>query len=350
MKQNKTNPLLMGNSLIHILLAKRALAHRAHGVYPKANPPSPLFQRGDKGALGTHLSWCVPPSPLFQRGDKGALSAHLSWCATPSALFQRGIGRVAMDGSEAQNTSLLAKRGAQNTFPLEKGGAQITFPLEKGGAQITFPLEKGGAQNTSPFVKGGLRGIPPGAKQQGVALVVALVLLVVVTLVGLAAIRGTSLQEKMAGNMVDRAQAFQLTEGAIDLAARTVVLASPGPSPATYNNPGITDCSAGPCMDNPATDTAHTYPWVSIPVSTASNAATTNLVSLYGNTPAYLVQYMGACTTTGGGKFQFTNDQNNQGGGGSLTPASQCYRITARGGAAGTDRSQIVVQAIYRVS
>lgn len=188
------------------------------------------------------------------------------------------------------------------------------------------------------------------ANQRGVALVVALVLLVVVTLVGLAAIRGTSLQEKMAGNTFDRAQAFQLTEGAVDLAARTVVLATPGPTPSTYGTPGITDCSAGPCADNPATDAVNTYPWVTIPVSSSSNSAITDMVSLYGNNPSYLVQYMGACTTTGGGNFKFTNDQNNQGGGGSLTPASQCYRITARSGSASSDRSQIVVQAIYRVS
>lgn len=188
------------------------------------------------------------------------------------------------------------------------------------------------------------------ANQRGVALVVALVLLVVVTLVGLAAIRGTSLQEKMAGNTFDRAQAFQLTEGAIDLAARTVVTATPGPTPSTYNNPGITDCSSGPCADNPATDTANTYPWVTVPVSTSSNSAITNMVSLYGNAPAYLVQYMGTCTSAGGGNFQFTNDQNNQGGGGSLAQKSQCYRITARSGSASSDRSQIVVQAIYRAS
>ncbi|MBN2856212.1 MAG: hypothetical protein JXK51_08215 [Halothiobacillaceae bacterium] len=199
--------------------------------------------------------------------------------------------------------------------------------------------------------------LPAGlrARQQGVALVVALVLLVVVTLVGLAAIRGTSLQEKMAGNTFDRAQAFQLTEGAVDLAARTIVLATPGPNPTTYATPGITDCSQGPCADNPATDAVvnnTNYPWVTIPVSASSNSAITNMVSIYGNAPAYLVQYMGSCTATGGGNFQFTNDQNNQGGGGSLAPASQCYRITARSGPASSasDRSQIVVQAIYRVS
>lgn len=204
------------------------------------------------------------------------------------------------------------------------------------------------------------RHIPHSLRQRGVALVVALVLLVVVTLVGLAAIRGTGLQEKMAGNTFDRAQAFQLTEAALDLASRTVVLANPGPTSANCGNAGngdcqvgITDCTAAPgCVDNPATDTATNYPWVQIPLNLniGGTANVASLVSMYGNQPSYLVQYMGQCSNTGGGKFQFTNDQNNQGGGGSLHVTSQCYRITARGGAASPDRSQIVLQAIYRVS
>jgi type IV pilus assembly protein PilX len=202
------------------------------------------------------------------------------------------------------------------------------------------------------------RHMPHSFRQHGVALVVALVLLVVVTLVGLAAIRGTGLQEKMAGNAFDRAQAFQLSEAIQDLTTRTVVLANPGPTPQNCGNagnggcqPGITDCTSAPCEENPATDTTHSYPWVQFPIdSTASGAANVNsLVSVYGNTPDYLVQYMGQCTNTGGGKFKFTNDENNTGGGGSLVVTSQCYRITTRDGAA-AGRSQIVLQAIYRVS
>lgn len=48
--------------------------------------------------------------------------------------------------------------------------------------------------------------------QRGIALVVVLLLLLVVTLLGLAAMRGTLLQERMAGNVVARAQAFQAAE------------------------------------------------------------------------------------------------------------------------------------------
>lgn len=307
---------------------------------------------------------------------KGIYSVKAQLCGikSPLAPLLQGGGSAEQRDSEAHTAAYLVKTGCTNASPtaahfsqeayietpsLEQEAYSNAPTLAKRGRTNASPFEKRVYTKTSPFEKGGLRGIcHPRARQQGVALVVALVLLVVVTLVGLAAIRGTSLQEKMAGNMVDRAQAFQLTEGAIDLAARTVVQATPGPTSTDCGNKkngancqaGITDCTSGACADNPATDTTKAYPWVTIPVSGSSNSATTNLVSLYGNGPSYLVQYMGSCSATGGGKFQFTNDQNNQGGGGSLAPASQCYRITARSGSAGSDRSQIVLQAIYRVS
>lgn len=51
--------------------------------------------------------------------------------------------------------------------------------------------------------------------QRGVALIVVLILLLVVTLLGLASMRGTLLQERMAGNVVARGQAFQAAEAVL---------------------------------------------------------------------------------------------------------------------------------------
>ncbi|HNQ49699.1 MAG TPA: PilX N-terminal domain-containing pilus assembly protein [Hydrogenophilus thermoluteolus] len=50
------------------------------------------------------------------------------------------------------------------------------------------------------------------AKEQGVALIVALVLLVIVTLLGVGAMNTVLLEEKMSGNLSDRATAFQIAE------------------------------------------------------------------------------------------------------------------------------------------
>lgn len=51
--------------------------------------------------------------------------------------------------------------------------------------------------------------------QQGAILIVALIMLLLVTIIGLASIRGTSLQERMAGNLKDQEQALQAAEAAL---------------------------------------------------------------------------------------------------------------------------------------
>lgn len=56
------------------------------------------------------------------------------------------------------------------------------------------------------------------AAQKGAVLVVGLIMLLLMTIVGLAAIRGSGMQELMAGNMRDRNIAFQTTESGLRLA------------------------------------------------------------------------------------------------------------------------------------
>lgn len=51
--------------------------------------------------------------------------------------------------------------------------------------------------------------------QRGVALVIALVLLLIVTVIGLAGMQGTNLQERMSANMYDRSLAFQRAEAGL---------------------------------------------------------------------------------------------------------------------------------------
>lgn len=210
-------------------------------------------------------------------------------------------------------------------------------------------------RNSSPSRIAGARAAAQ-RRQSGVALIVALILLVVITVIGLAAIRTSTLQEKMAGNTFDRAQAFQVAEATLQLASATILPPAPPPDPATYQANAYTDCANNPCLDNPAHDpNVPAAAWTLPPTATNAGGGTANIVSLYGNNPSYIIQYMGACTVGGGGNFQFTNDENNQGGGGSLKTAGQCYRITARSstpgnGAPPADRASVTLQAIFRTS
>lgn len=58
--------------------------------------------------------------------------------------------------------------------------------------------------------------------QQGSALIVALLLMVVITLLALAGARNTILQERMAGNMHDRNMAFQAAEAGLRAGEREI--------------------------------------------------------------------------------------------------------------------------------
>lgn len=64
-------------------------------------------------------------------------------------------------------------------------------------------------------------------RQRGVTLVIVLLLLIVVTLLGLAAMRGSILQERMSGNVTARGLAFQSAEGALRVAEEWLVDADP---------------------------------------------------------------------------------------------------------------------------
>lgn len=52
-------------------------------------------------------------------------------------------------------------------------------------------------------------------QQQGVALIVVLVMLLIITLVGVSAMQSTTLQERMAGNLRDQTLAFNMSEAAL---------------------------------------------------------------------------------------------------------------------------------------
>lgn len=70
----------------------------------------------------------------------------------------------------------------------------------------------GAAQHRQPAV----RPLPTiRHAQRGFALVISLLLLVAITLVAITTLRGTTLQERMAANLVDRELAKQLAEAAI---------------------------------------------------------------------------------------------------------------------------------------
>ena len=56
---------------------------------------------------------------------------------------------------------------------------------------------------------------PMKNKQQGAVLAVSLIMLLVMTLLGISSLQGTTIEEKMAGNLMDRIRSFEAAESAL---------------------------------------------------------------------------------------------------------------------------------------
>ena len=173
-------------------------------------------------------------------------------------------------------------------------------------------------------------------KQQGAALFVSLMMLVLVTILGVTGVRLVSLEEKMAGNSYDRNLAFQSAEAALRVAEKYVEDNKPTPS---YNDSGTTcptspdpinNCTTGIC---PKPDKDCTSRWESSASFTQWVSITTNLGTLAGTAPQYFIEYLG---TT----FNCTD------GGGSDPRNCKRYRITARSNP-GTGRATVMLQSVY---
>ncbi len=185
-----------------------------------------------------------------------------------------------------------------------------------------------------------IRALPARSRQRGVALAVALILLVVITLVGLAAVSGTILQQKMSANFYDRSLAFQADEAAMRQAALAIQAAT-GAAPA-----GFYDCSSGStnlCQANPFND-------ANVPSSNIKTVASGdfNAGNMAASKPQYIVQYMGRFAVP----VPNVRVISSCSGYGPCAPAQMAdfYRITARSGdpAVIGGRASVVMQSVFR--
>lgn len=177
--------------------------------------------------------------------------------------------------------------------------------------------------------------------QRGVALIVALILLVIVTVIGLAAIRSTTMQEKMASNLQDRQIALQNSEAALRV-AQGLLQAS-----------GATvwrDCTVATtqCDNNPSAQADAAGVWQTVPTGTAANQYTAG--SNAAGQPQYVIEDMGFWNDrrTALGPQQTANSA--QYGAAPVMPTAHFYRITARSADPTTapDRATVTLQAWVR--
>jgi len=176
--------------------------------------------------------------------------------------------------------------------------------------------------------------------QQGVALAAALILLILVTLIGIAAIRGTTLQQRMTANFYDREVSFQNAEAG--LAAGAAALSGGGAT--VYNCVG----AANPCLANPFGDAN-----VSGSIQTVPTSSYTAAPNAPGQ-PQYVIQLVcSSCqdvdTSTG---FNQSANAAQYGIQGVNSSGYNFYRITARScdpsAFACDDRAVVSLQTTYR--
>ncbi|MGH8398801.1 MAG: pilus assembly PilX family protein [Gammaproteobacteria bacterium] len=177
--------------------------------------------------------------------------------------------------------------------------------------------------------------ISPPAPQHGFVLIVALILLLVLTLLGLAAAESTSLEERMAGNARNQDMALQAAEAGLR-AAESCLTA------------GLSVCN------NFGGDTGGTYQfdqsaanltplWETVDWSNAANvlsypSVTATDIPSVATQPEIIIEQMPPVAAPGG------NLATQQFGGGA--PTVQLYRITARG-TGGDSTSTVMLQSMY---
>ena len=153
-------------------------------------------------------------------------------------------------------------------------------------------------------------------KQQGMSLVVVLILMLIMTIVGLAVVRGTILRERMSANMYDRSLSFQAAESVLREAeelVRQAVVAG--------QSIGV-DCTVtgASCPVPPAsTFTGGGNGWVN----------GTDTQNLSAGAPQYHIQYLGQRDSQDAMSLGNSANSSQYGGSGGVVIES-LYRIIAR--------------------
>lgn len=187
-------------------------------------------------------------------------------------------------------------------------------------------------------------------KQAGVALPVALVMLLISTMVGLAAIRSSINQEKMSANMYDRSLAYQAAEGALRAAEEKILNAS---------DPEADSLSANCILDStPACAAIPRYTF-SLPPSASDDVDWENASSTFkantallstNSSPQYYIERIGLVGGTDELGVGSSANCDNYAGCDDTPPTAMLFRITARSGdpADNDGRAIVALQATVK--
>ena len=95
------------------------------------------------------------------------------------------------------------------------------------------------------------RHFPGTHRQRGAVLVISLIMLLLLTIIGVTAMRTVTLEERMAGNMRDRNLSAQAAESALRFGADWISAQTSRPSPDATGTNGVWNLDAVGNLDNP---------------------------------------------------------------------------------------------------
>lgn len=173
-------------------------------------------------------------------------------------------------------------------------------------------------------------------KQAGAVLIVGLIMVLLMTIIGLAAIRGSGMQELMAGNMRDRNLAFQAAEAGLRAGERVV-------HPSVVTLPAF-DGTAGLHPDLNVPGETPPARWAASDWIIAGNSVvTTGLAPQSSSQPRYAIEKIEVSAVEAAGADGSGIDV------GSLDSftAPEVFRINSRG-VGGTTDADVVLQSFYK--
>jgi type IV pilus assembly protein PilX len=171
---------------------------------------------------------------------------------------------------------------------------------------------------------------PRSERQRGAVLIVALVLLLVLTVLGTAGIRDTTMEERMAGNFRDYATALEAAETALRTGEVGLSDATTHASMAFNGSDGTYEITSASVSVDPLT--ASNYG-----ISVTSAALTYAGDLLVSQVPDYYIEKL---PETLMGNSDLTIGTQNQ------PPKVHYYRVTAKGYGV-TDNSEVILQSTY---
>lgn len=194
--------------------------------------------------------------------------------------------------------------------------------------------------------------------QHGASLITVLLLLLIMTLLGLAVLRGTLLEERMSANMYDRSLAFQQAESALREAeeqVRNAVLAGGngwvigikcGNDPASGGLSGIDEAKCGVMPLNIFSSGASCAGGGLVGDCWFNATDQLGAANKSAGAPQYYVQYLGLRDSHDELGLGSSAASNQYGGGGGVVQEAM-YRISARSHdpAVNRDRAVVVLQA-----